>query len=174
MTHLYRPAGFHYDMPFESIAAKGGKVRGYDSCLRTGYNRYPANPHGYHWAQDFDHYRAASGLWVSLKGAVINVICAGRVIECEWNNAWGWYVRIAGVDGHNQLYAHLLKRPGFRAGQSVNRHYRFGYVGQTGNATGPHLHLELQVRHGAGQPRDPRYDPAHIFNAHNFPGSMVA
>lgn len=174
MTHLLETQAFHYDQPFESIAAKGGKVRGYDSCLRTGYHPTSTNPRGFHWSQDFDHYRTASGLWVSLAGAVINVICAGTVIENGWNAYWGWYTRIAGVDGHNQLYAHLMRKPGWVPGRVVPRHYRFGYVGRTGNASGYHLHLEMQVRHGRGAARDPRYDPFHIFNARNFPASIVA
>ena len=49
-------------------------------------------------------------------------------------------------------YAHLS---GFAvgSGQRVATGETLGFVGRTGNATGPHLHLELRVH---GEPVDPR------------------
>ncbi|MDR7492456.1 MAG: M23 family metallopeptidase [Armatimonadota bacterium] len=62
----------------------------------------------------------------------------------EGYSAWGTYVRLRHEDGTETGYAHLMERSvapgqGVRAGEPV------GTMGATGQATGPHLHLELWV-----------------------------
>ena len=52
---------------------------------------------------------------------------------------------------HTTVYAHL-SRINVRKGQTVNQGQNIGAVGQTGWATGPHLHFEFRVN---GQQRDP-------------------
>ena len=57
-------------------------------------------------------------------------------------NGWGNYVKIYHDDTYSTLYAHcssitVLNNQPVKAGDVI------GYVGQTGLATGPHLHLEL-------------------------------
>jgi murein DD-endopeptidase MepM/ murein hydrolase activator NlpD len=55
---------------------------------------------------------------------------------------------------YTTLYAHLSRFPaGLHRGQRVAQNDTIGFVGQTGWATGPHLHYEFQV---AGQSRNPR------------------
>jgi murein DD-endopeptidase MepM/ murein hydrolase activator NlpD len=61
-----------------------------------------------------------------------------------WNTGYGTYVIISGDNGYQTLYAHMEKlnvSSGERvtAGQSV-----IGWVGVTGNSTGPHLHFEIR------------------------------
>ena len=54
---------------------------------------------------------------------------------------------------YSTVYAHLSAfAPGLRGGQRVHQGEEIGRVGQTGWATGPHLHYEFRV---AGTPRDP-------------------
>jgi len=52
-------------------------------------------------------------------------------------------VVIAHSHGKRTLYAHLLDRHG-NVGDQVELGEIIGYVGKTGRATGPHLHLEVQ------------------------------
>jgi murein DD-endopeptidase MepM/ murein hydrolase activator NlpD len=55
---------------------------------------------------------------------------------------------------YTTLYAHLSRFPaGLHRGQRVAQNDTIGFVGQTGWATGPHLHFEFQI---AGQSRNPR------------------
>jgi murein DD-endopeptidase MepM/ murein hydrolase activator NlpD len=50
-------------------------------------------------------------------------------------------------------YAHLKKNPPVRAGQKVKRGDVIGYVGMSGNTTGPHLHYSVSVNGRCVNPR---------------------
>jgi murein DD-endopeptidase MepM/ murein hydrolase activator NlpD len=69
----------------------------------------------------------------------------------------GGYGKVVVLRHHGQyttLYAHLSRFPaGLHRGQRVAQNDTVGFVGQTGWATGPHLHYEFLV---AGQSRNPR------------------
>jgi murein DD-endopeptidase MepM/ murein hydrolase activator NlpD len=71
------------------------------------------------------------------------VVFAGRKGELgnlvEIRHANGWLTRY----GHMSGFA-----SGIRAGSRVRQGQTIGYVGQTGGATGPHLHYEMRERNG--------------------------
>ena len=50
------------------------------------------------------------------------------------------------------LYAHM-SRFGSHDGQQVSQGQTIGFIGQTGDATGPHVHFETRYN---GTPRNPR------------------
>jgi murein DD-endopeptidase MepM/ murein hydrolase activator NlpD len=51
----------------------------------------------------------------------------------------------AAVDGREWTYCHMsYEEPGIQPGVAVSAGQPVGLVGQTGHATGPHLHLQLQ------------------------------
>lgn len=51
--------------------------------------------------------------------------------------------------GERVRYSHLQQAPPFQKGQAVQGGAQLGTVGDTGNATGPHLDLEMQDAQGA-------------------------
>jgi murein DD-endopeptidase MepM/ murein hydrolase activator NlpD len=71
----------------------------------------------------------------------------------------GWYVAESVADGLSFFYAHCQAGSvAVRAEQQVRAGTQLCRVGQTGDATGPHLHLEIWVggwRVGNGYPIDP-------------------
>jgi murein DD-endopeptidase MepM/ murein hydrolase activator NlpD len=71
----------------------------------------------------------------------------GTVSFAGTMSGYGRIVIINHSNGYSTRYAHLA---GFRvsAGQQVSREERIGRMGQSGNATGPHLHFEVR-RNGA-------------------------
>lgn len=82
-------------------------------------------------------------------GAPVLAADSGYVIVAGWDNTgYGYNVVIDHSDGYQTLYAHLNAYY-VEAGQSVAKGQQIGEMGNTGNATGPHLHFE--VRQGTVQ-----------------------
>lgn len=84
-------------------------------------------------------------------GTPVRSIGDGVVEFSGVQNGFGNIVIIRHNGSHSTAYAHL-SRINVRKGQSVNQGQNVGAVGQTGWATGPHLHFEFRVN---GQQRDP-------------------
>ena len=57
--------------------------------------------------------------------------------------SYGNYVKIRHNDGYMTLYAHL-KSVSVKNGQIVKRGEKIGYMGESGNAYGAHLHFEVR------------------------------
>lgn len=79
-------------------------------------------------------------------GSPIRAAAEGVVREAGKRGGYGNAVEVDHGDGTSTLYAHasaLLVKPG----QHVDQGQAIALVGQTGSATGPHLHFELR-RHG--------------------------
>lgn len=77
-------------------------------------------------------------------GTPIHVVGSGIVVKAGWvYSGYGISVMVkmdnGGVYSH---YAHM-SRLAVGAGQRVNANQVIGYVGATGDATGPHLHFEI-------------------------------
>ena len=60
----------------------------------------------------------------------------------SWGGGYGYYVRIDNGNGLETLYAHCSTIC-VMTGQQVQAGQVIGYVGQTGRATGNHLHFEV-------------------------------
>lgn len=71
---------------------------------------------------------------------------------------WGNTVTLAVGSGVRTMLAHLSEVH-VAVGDEVARGETVGLVGATGNATGPHLHLELRVRGAAVDPRSALGEP---------------
>jgi murein DD-endopeptidase MepM/ murein hydrolase activator NlpD len=68
----------------------------------------------------------------------------GRVQTRQYHSAAGYYIVIDGRGtGRDFVYMHLLRRGRARDGERVHTGERIGLVGETGNASGCHLHFEI-------------------------------
>ena len=86
------------------------------------------------------------------QGTPVFPALSGYVRAAGRHPSYGNYLRILHANGVETLYAHMQYL--FVAqGELVQQTTCLGTVGQTGNATGPHLHFELLQN-------DVRYDPA--------------
>jgi len=61
------------------------------------------------------------------------------------NGGYGKVVTLVHNPRLKTLYAHLLKYADLTVGEKVSQGQIIGYVGQSGRATGPHLHFEIQL-----------------------------
>jgi murein DD-endopeptidase MepM/ murein hydrolase activator NlpD len=84
---------------------------------------------------------------------------AGTVRRAGFQGAAGNYLVIAPAEhGADIAYMHMRDRPLVQTGDRVERGQRVGFVGQTGDAVGCHLHFELWTPPGwyrGGHPVDP-------------------
>lgn len=60
-------------------------------------------------------------------------------------SSYGYYCTINHGSGYVTLYAHQCQAPVVSEGQTVSKGQLIGYVGNTGNSFGSHLHFELRV-----------------------------
>jgi murein DD-endopeptidase MepM/ murein hydrolase activator NlpD len=84
-------------------------------------------------------------------GTPIHAADGGTVVTAGWLGGYGNAVIIDHGGGRATLYGHQ-SRLGVGVGQSVGRSAVIGYVGSTGNSTGPHLHFEVRIN---GVPHNP-------------------
>lgn len=77
-------------------------------------------------------------------GTPVHTIGDGVVDFAGVQNGYGNVVYVKHANQHETVYAHL-SRIDVRKGQSVSQGQTIGAVGQTGWATGPHLHFEFRV-----------------------------
>ncbi len=77
-------------------------------------------------------------------GSPVVAVANGTVIFAGWDGGYGNIVRIKHSSGLASGYAHLSHiDAGVRAGRAIKQGELVGLVGQTGLATGPHLHFEM-------------------------------
>ena len=113
---------------------------------------------GYHLTGRFG---ASSGMWSSThtgldfaaaEGAEIRSVGPGVVTQTASDGAFGNKTVVRLDDGTVLWYCHQSEFAAEK-GQRLAPGDLIGYVGSTGNVTGPHLHLE--VHPGGGEPIDP-------------------
>lgn len=86
-----------------------------------------------------------SGIDLAAEGGEnVLAVADGTVLDCSYNEAYGYILTLGHADGVQTLYAHLrafLVSPG----DTVAQGQAIALVGATGWATGPHLHLGVVI-----------------------------
>lgn len=100
-----------------------------------------------------NYHSKHSGLDLVKEGYQLDYITAhtdGKIIafqdglgNMKGTNSYGNYVKIDHGDGYCTLYAHMKKGLLVNNGQNVKTGQRLGYMGDTGNSYGAHLHFEV-------------------------------
>jgi len=82
---------------------------------------------------------------------------AGEVERAGFEGAMGNHVIVTRPDGASQVYMHLAEAPRVRTGETIAAGQALGAVGETGRASGCHLHFEIWTAPGwaRGEPVDP-------------------
>jgi murein DD-endopeptidase MepM/ murein hydrolase activator NlpD len=78
------------------------------------------------------------------QGTPVVAIGPATVDFAGWSPGYGFMVELIHAGGYTSRYAHLSRiGAGIQEGRRVNTGDVIGAVGQTGHATGPHLHFEF-------------------------------
>jgi len=86
-------------------------------------------------------------------GTPIFAAGAGIVEEAERKNGYGFYIKIRHNNRVSTAYAHMSRfGRGMTKGTRVTQGDVIGYVGSTGESTGPHLHYEVLVENAQVNP----------------------
>jgi murein DD-endopeptidase MepM/ murein hydrolase activator NlpD len=99
-------------------------------------------------------WRAHKGVdFAAPTGTPVHAAGDGKVASAGWQNGYGNAVVLQHGTTYSTVYAHLSRfataiKPGARVAQGDI----IGYVGQTGWATGPHLHYEFRVNNEQRNP----------------------
>jgi murein DD-endopeptidase MepM/ murein hydrolase activator NlpD len=126
-------------------------------AAKIALNQWVLPVDGYHLTARFGDW----GLWASYHtgldfaadyGAPIKAMAGGEVTEVGYDGSYGNKVVITLDDGTELWFCHMSQTAA-TSGEEVRAGDLIGYLGDTGNTTGPHLHVE--VRPGGGDPVDP-------------------
>jgi murein DD-endopeptidase MepM/ murein hydrolase activator NlpD len=133
LVDFYDPAGetgkrFLNRRPLEG----GGTLRS-----RFGYRIHPI----------FKTRRLHTGVDLAAKtGTPIYAAGDGVISYYKWQSGYGNKIEIEHVNGYETAYGHLSRFvDGMSAGTRVRQGQLIGYVGSTGQSTGPHLHFEIKI-----------------------------
>jgi len=114
------------------------------------YNSYYTRPFPngprIHQTQGLHGYRNSSVDYGMPVGTPLSAAAGGTVIISKnsgWNGGYGNYVIIQHPNNTQTVYGHMSSIV-VRVGQTVSQGQLIGYSGNTGNSTGPHLHLEFR------------------------------
>jgi murein DD-endopeptidase MepM/ murein hydrolase activator NlpD len=140
------------------LSSLRGKAQAQSAKIRLHRWVLPVTPGVYHLTARFGDY---SSLWANFHtgldfaaptGTPIMAVAGGTITEVGYSGAYGNRTIEKLPDGTELWYCHQNEF-GTQVGATVQPGQVIGYVGSTGNVTGPHLHLEVHP-HG-GDPVDP-------------------
>lgn len=151
-----------------SSSAKSGSTKVLKGSYASGsvipYANNPAEPaHGVgpvgtpaeiaYYIAPLAHYIQTQGIHgynavdlAAPSGTPIMAAATGDVVVARaggWNGGYGSYVVISHDNGSQTLYAHMSKVAAYD-GEHVVQGQVIGYVGTTGDSTGPHVHFEIR------------------------------
>ncbi len=120
----------------------------------------------------FQHWRAHQGVdYGAPVGTRVRATGDGVVVFAGLRNGYGNLVVLKHHGGYSTYYAHLRSfARGLRSGARVAQGEVIGYVGQTGWATGPHLHYEFHVHDQNRNPLTMVFPAARPIPAAELPG----
>lgn len=111
--------------------------------IRPVSGGYISSAYGYRYHPITGNYSFHTGVdFAVARGTPIKASAGGKVTVASYTYVWGYYVTINHSNGFSTLYAHMTNYI-VSYGQKVSQGQVIGYVGDTGYATGPHLHFTM-------------------------------
>ena len=140
-------------------AANGGS--GGSSVVGNGYFIWPCPSCYYITSRQGPRTHPITGVYKNHAGTDIGAQYGATVVAADGgtvslagvNGGYGNCVMINHGNGYYTLYGHLSSIAVYE-GQAVSQGDVIGYVGSTGNSTGPHLHFEIRSGNDKLNPED--------------------
>jgi murein DD-endopeptidase MepM/ murein hydrolase activator NlpD len=106
-------------------------------------------------------YRAHYGVdYAAHIGTPVQATADGVITFAGWNGASGRMVRVRHKNAYETMYLHLRNfGPGIRSGARIKSGDVVGYVGSSGEATGPHLDYRIKRNGSYLNPLSAKFDP---------------
>ena len=142
---------------FYRFVTPDGTVDFYDVNGETGkrfLNRRPLegggtlrSRFGYRIHPIFKSRRLHTGVDLAARtGTPIYASGDGVITYYKWQSGYGNKIELQHVNGYETAYGHLSRYvEGLGVGDRVRQGQIIGYVGSTGQSTGPHLHFEIKI-----------------------------
>ncbi|HEY8577170.1 MAG TPA: M23 family metallopeptidase [Devosia sp.] len=139
------------------FATAEGVIDFYDPDGETGkrfINRRPLegggtlrSRFGYRIHPIFKTRRLHTGVDLAARtGTPIYAAGDGVIEYYKWQSGYGNKIEVKHVNGYETAYGHLSRFvDGLGVGSKVRQGQVIGYVGSTGQSTGPHLHFEIKI-----------------------------
>lgn len=129
----------------DGVAVQTGGLWGCQTEIHTSGGPYghPIPSGNYTYFRGFSPGHPAVDL-AGDEGTPIAAAGSGTVVFAGWNSTGYGYAVVIGHGSHYTLYAHMMSQPSVRCGQDVSQGQTIGFLGNTGNSTGPHLHYEIR------------------------------
>tara|TARA_B110000196_G_scaffold205039_1_gene175729 strand:+ start:139 stop:1443 length:1305 start_codon:yes stop_codon:yes gene_type:complete len=131
----------HYDENGKSVkkALMKTPINGARLSSSFGMRKHPID--GYNKMHRGTDFAAPSGTPIMASGS-------GTIVRAKWCGGGGNCIKIKHNSTYETIYAHMKNfARGIKIGLKVKQGKIIGYVGSTGNSTGPHLHYEV-VKNG--------------------------
>ncbi|MDX8376988.1 MAG: peptidoglycan DD-metalloendopeptidase family protein [Mariprofundales bacterium] len=145
---------FHFNDEYYDVAGKNIRKDFLKAPLKFSRISSRFNPHRKH--PILGYTRAHNGTdYAAPSGTPIHAVGSGKIIFKGRAGGYGRLIRIAHDNGINSTYyAHMSRYANnLHKGSKVRQGQVIGYVGQSGRATGPHLHFEFRKN---GKPINPQ------------------
>ena len=129
----------HYDQNGKSVekALMKTPINGARLSSAFGMRKHPID--GYNKMHRGTDFAAPMGTPIMASGS-------GVITRARWCGGGGNCVKIKHNSTYETIYAHMKNfERGIKEGSRVKQGQIIGYVGSTGNSTGPHLHYEVVV-----------------------------
>ena len=129
----------HYDQNGKSVekALMKTPINGARLSSAFGMRKHPID--GYNKMHRGTDFAAPMGTPIMASGS-------GVITRARWCGGGGNCVKIKHNSTYETIYAHMKNfARGIKEGSRVKQGQIIGYVGSTGNSTGPHLHYEVVV-----------------------------
>jgi len=127
----------HYDKNGKSVvkALMKTPINGARLSSAFGMRKHPID--GYNKMHKGTDFAAPMGTAIMASGA-------GVITRARWCGGGGNCIKIKHNSTYETIYAHMKNfARGIKEGSRVKQGQIIGYVGSTGNSTGPHLHYEV-------------------------------